>query len=597
MKILLALLAVGILCIWLLWHKRMVKESFVLDVPDIVDIETVSPDILESYRVYKSSALDHEKIMERCGEKDSTLGACKTFTVNDMSLKAFVEDVYNSKGDYSRLLHKYESFPMGIVYNSETNSILYYTVEKPWNLKAKFFQDEKLIKKFEAGRVYIPLWSYSRSDPGPLSIDGQCLKILNDWKNSEDSTIIKKIEQSDCLSHSNKKKFVGMVLLQYLKILRTNRFGFARACDDFKGITSNIRNPELRHIFDDVNKVCNDIKGFSNGVDQTCTASVNSWLESEAVTSDATCLSPNLKADVIARITKLLEIGDTIPVDFLDSFYLVVTKLYDDTKNNQLKDAIKDLTSTNDHAEQWKTLFDSLHKGIIQPKTIFVNGKVVQNVGLDGIGWKGNSKDFPITISFLYSAAYKFNTVITQAVGKLTLKKFALSYEDPFVPGKFVDFERIFYTNDSTKINSLDGIITKKINIRPLEKGEIGAKIGFEGLKVALDKCAQKISVCDMNSTVDIEKSKTESMRRRYDLERKNRMDMLQQLSAMTTDVERLKRELEDNNEKKLQKCPPQISHIPPVSITVKKPPTVRPATTYILYDPSKKREECPQED
>ena len=80
------------------------KESFVLDFPDSVDIETVSSDILGSFKVYRSSAMDHDGIMSKCEALAAQIGLCKTYTVNDMSLKAFVEDVYNSKGDYSRLL-------------------------------------------------------------------------------------------------------------------------------------------------------------------------------------------------------------------------------------------------------------------------------------------------------------------------------------------------------------------------------------------------------------------------------------------------------------------------------------------------------------
>lgn len=586
------LTCIVLVCSWFVWRRCYVRESFILDVPDSVDVETVTPDILQFFRVYKTSALQHDTIMEKCASQESDVGTCKTYTVNDMSLKAFVEDVYNSKGDYNRLRHKYESFPMAIVYNSESNNILYYTVEKPWNLKQNFFQDEKMISKFEAGRVYIPIWSYSKSDSGPLSIDSQCLKILNEWKNSEDVSMIKQIEQSDCLSRSNKIKFVGMILMQYLKILRTNRFGFARACGDFKGITSNIRNPELRNIFDNINKVCKDFGGFAEGIEQSCVAPVDSWLDSENVASDTACLSSNQKSDVIARITKLLQIGDHIPVDFLDSFYLVVTKLYNDTKNNQLKDALRDFTSTNEHAEKWKTLFDSLYKGVIYPKSILINGKAAPQAGLTGDGWRGSTKDFPITMTFIYDNTYKFNTIISQAVGKLELKKFALSYEDPFLPGKYVDFERVFYSNNSTKIDQLNGIITKKIKIQPLEKGDIGGKLGFEGLKIALDKCAQKISLCEMDSSLSAERSRTDTMRRRYDLERKNRMEMLQQLSAMTTSVKSLEQKLKDSENKHLQNCPPQVSSAPPIKVNVKKLPSSPPPTTYILYDSSKTHEE-----
>ncbi len=46
-------------------RKYRMKESFVLDVPDSVDIETVSSDILGSYKVYKSSAMDHDGIISK----------------------------------------------------------------------------------------------------------------------------------------------------------------------------------------------------------------------------------------------------------------------------------------------------------------------------------------------------------------------------------------------------------------------------------------------------------------------------------------------------------------------------------------------------
>lgn len=573
------------------WKYRL-KESFVLDVPDSVDIETVSSDILQSYKVYKSSAMDHDAIISKCDSLAAQIGSCKTYTVNDMSLKAFVEDIYNSKGDYSRLLHKYVSFPMAILYNSDSNSILYYTVEKPWNLKPNIFQDEEYVDTFEYGRVYIPQWSYSKSDPGPLAIDPQCLKILNDWKDSDDSVAIKQLEQSACLSRSNKIKFVGMILLQYLKILRNNRYGFNRACDDFKGITSNIRNPELRKIFDDINQVCTDPGDFSDGIDKDCVTPVDTWLESGEATTETPCLSAAQKSDIISRITKLLEIGDTIPVDFLDSFYLIVTKLYSDTKNDLLKNALRDFTSTSEHAEKWKALFDSLYKNMVHPKSIMVNNKVTPDAGLNGDGWLGTEKDFPITITFIFDRFYAFNTILTQAVDKLELKKYALSYEDPFLPGRYVDFDRVLYSNDSTKVDGLNGITTRRIKIKPLEKGDIGVKVGFEGSKVVLDRCSQKISVCDMDSTLSNERSKTDSMRRRYDLERKNRMEMLQKLSTVNLDMKRLQHELGEKDVKLGQKCPPQQIPLPTPSVAVNKEFTTPPPTTYILVDSSKRSTE-----
>ena len=582
------------LIVWSLWRSRKhcTNENFVLDVPNSVDIETVSSEVLESYKVYKASAMNHDEIIEKCTSLEAEIGVCKTYTVNDMSLKAFVEDVYNSKGDYTELLHKYVSFPMGIVYNSDSNNILYYTVEKPWNLKPNIFQDKDYIGTFEAGKVYVPQWSYSRSDPGPLSIDPQCLKILNSWKDSDDSHVIKQLEQSKCLSRSNKIKFVGMILLQYLKTLKNNRFGFSRACDDFKGITSNIRNPELQKIFDDINLVCNNQGNFSDGIEQDCVTPVNAWLRSGEETSSTACLSAAEKSNVISRITKLLEIGDTIPVDFLDSFYLVVAKLYSDTKNDLLKDALRGFASTSDRAEKWKSLFDSLYKNTIRPRSVMVNSKAIPDAGLDGKGWKGAAMDFPLTVTYVFDQFYKFNTILTQAVDKFGLSKYALSYEDPFFPEKYVDFERVLYGNDSTKVDNLNGIITKRIKIKPLEKGDVGVKIGFEGTKVALDKCSQKVSVCDMDSSLSNERSRTDSMRRRYELERKNRMEMLQKLSTMTGDVRRLKQELGNKDAKLGQRCPPQKAPLPAPSVVVKKQFATPPPTTYILLDSLKKSTE-----
>ncbi len=586
MKTILMIILMGLIG-WMLWCscRLYMTEHFVLDVPDSVDMETVSSQVLEMYKVYKSSALDHDGIIQKCASLKAEIGACKTYTVNDMSLKAFVEDVVNSKGDYSRLLHKYLSFPMAIVYNSESNSILYYAVEKPWNLKPNVFQDEEYISTFETGRVYIPQWSYSKSDPGPLSIDPQCLKVLNNWKDSDDSQAIKQLEQSDCLSRSNKIKFVGMILLQYLKILRNNRFGFARACDDFQGVTSNIKNPELRKIFTDINRVCENQGEFADGIEQDCVAPVNAWLQSGEDKSDTACLSDADKTKNVKRITKLLEIGDTIPIDFLDSFYLIVSKLYSETKNELLKNALRDFTSTSDHADKWKSLFDSLYKNTIRPHSIKINNRVTPDAGLNGNGWRGTEKDFPVVATFVFDRFYKFNTILSQAVDNKEIRKYAVSYEDPFTPGKYIDFDRVLYGNSSTKIDSLDGIISKSLKLRPLEKGDVGIKIGFEGTPVTLDKCSKQISVCEMESNISNERAKTDSMRRRYDLERKNRMEMLQKLSKMTKDVSKLQRELNDTNVKMGQKCPPQKASIPAPSVVVHKPIATPPPTTYILVD------------
>ena len=150
-----------ILVLWMfngLSDKKLLHnfETFAIDIPSIVDIETVSAEIYGLYSVSNGSALDHDALMTALESKKETVGLCKTYTVSDMSLKSFVEDVAKTKGDYSQLLHKYVSFPMAIAYNVESNSILYYTVEKPWELKPNLFQDPAYLNPFPDGKVYVP---------------------------------------------------------------------------------------------------------------------------------------------------------------------------------------------------------------------------------------------------------------------------------------------------------------------------------------------------------------------------------------------------------------------------------------------------------
>ena len=67
MRNVLILINLGLIT-WIFWryYTRYVTETFVLDVPDSVDMETVSFEVLESFNVYKASALDHDGIIDKC---------------------------------------------------------------------------------------------------------------------------------------------------------------------------------------------------------------------------------------------------------------------------------------------------------------------------------------------------------------------------------------------------------------------------------------------------------------------------------------------------------------------------------------------------
>ena len=323
-----------------------IQEGFLIDLPNALSNETVDRKSLSHFKTIPDSCLDVEALssffdsagkpsdpslntnddlsQEEAVKDDASpkaagvYGSFETYSISDISIQDFVKEVVGYQNDYAAMRAKFSGLIMAIVYNPTNNSITYMTLEKPWQLPKAVFEDEKYFLPLKNAKIYLPLWSYGQSDPGLLSIDPECFKVLDDWKNSDDSEMIRQLERNKCLSKENKIRFVGMVLLNYLKILENDRYDFKTACSDWKGLVSNISSPELSDILNQVNNICEEIPiDSTEAIDKDCVKPFNDWAMTSVTLPDACAPA---KASFLKRIELFLKIGEHIPVDFFAGF-------------------------------------------------------------------------------------------------------------------------------------------------------------------------------------------------------------------------------------------------------------------------------------
>ena len=589
-----------ILLLLLLNRRASAKEHFTPNLVSYMDLETVDPQVLRQYDTSVDVTFDWDKLQNSCNAQPD-LGKCSTYSIKTMNLAQFVEDVLRTRDDYATIQQKYESFVMAIAYNPANNGIVYYTIEKPWNLTDNPFQSPENRVKFSGGRLYVPTWKYARTDPGPLAMDPTCTDILNKWKNTDDVTIIRQLETDPCLSRENKIKLVGMVLISYITMFQNNGYGFQGACSQFDGLLKNIKNPELAAIVSSINKVCSTTTQHEESLPADCAAAMTQWSEDPTTVTDSTsCLNAQAQKDFLDRLTELLQIGSFIPVDFLDSFYLMVNKLYDSSRNPDVKSTLRAFAAAKDDTPKWKKLMDSLFKSLIEPRSVSVNGKQVQDTGLQAAGYLDSTvkSGGAVTVDIEFNRPYSLSTVITKAVQGHVLAKFSMSYADPFDPDTYVDMDRILYgpePGESVKINSLDNVVTQHIRLYPLEFDVMGVRLAFEGVPVTLDRCSHMISVCEHEKRLASVKSVADDNQKRFERERVDRLALHGQVQDLRSDLVSARQ----TQNKASNGKPPRQSCLPQVQMRQAGPQT---RTQYILVDrkaspppapPSLTPEEC----
>ena len=575
---------------------RKTRETFLLDSPLLIKLETIAKDTLRQFNVFDGRVFDYDKLKIYLDSKNAVIGAFQAVEVTDRSLKQVIEDLASSRGDYSVLKSKFNGFVMAVTFDNSTQSVVYYTLEQPWSLTTEIFQNIDYMQNSTNSKIYVPAWQYSKQDPSPFFISTECLDMLTKWQNTDDAAVIKQLESSPCLSRENKVKFIGMVILNYLTLLQQNNFGFKTACTDYAAVASNLQNPELRQVFEDINSVCKDLSEVADPVPAQCVKPYNDWLMNDQTSDESDCMTKENKMAFLKRLRKFLEIGASIPVEFLDSFYLVVNQLYSEAKNDRMKDFLKTYTIATDSADKWKGVLDSMFKDVIRPDHVTLNGTQVKYSMLDEDGFSAEapadgSKSVSV-LEFGFSAPHRFRSVITKpnSAGD-HIVKFSLSYEDPFVPNKYVDFDRIMYANegpDGVKINSLDEVTTSNIRIFPLEwSDKLGARVGFEGVQVKLDMCSQTMSVCEHASLVEKERKFYTALDRKYQQERSAKLKLSTSLAALQGQVDSLGKGLHEEKSRtqaaKAARCPPAPSCLPYVVV----PPIGRSRKCSSLVSPT----------
>jgi hypothetical protein len=583
-NIVLVLLALCLISLMLLLSRnRGATESFTPDLVSYMDLETVDPQVLRQYDTSTDVTFDWDKLQKSC-DAQPDLGKCSTYSIKTMNLAQFVEDVLKIRDDYATMKQKYESFVMAIAYNPANNGIVYYTMEQPWNLTGTPFQSPENRVKFSGGRLYVPTWTYARTDPGPLAMDPTCTDIINQWKNTDDVAVIRRLELDPCLSRENKIKLVGMVLISYLTMFQNNGYGFKGACSQFDGLLKNIKNPELAAIVSSINKVCSPTTQYQDAVPSQCTAALTKWSEDPTpVSGDTGCLNAQAQEDFLDRLTQLLQIGTLIPVDFLDSFYLMVNKLYDSSRNPDVKSTLRTFAAAKDDTPKWKKLMDSLFQNLITPSTVSVNGKEVRDTDLQAAGYLDSTvkSGGTVTVDVAFSRPYSFNTIITKAVQGHVLAKFSLSYADPFDPDTYVDLDRILYgpePGDSVKINGLDRVVTQHIRLYPLEFDVMSLRLGFEGVPVTLDRCSHMISVCEHDKRLASANSAADDNLKKYERERVDRLALHGQVQELRSDLTKARNRRESGT----KKDPPRQMCLPQVQV---RQADTQVRTQYILID------------
>lgn len=501
-----ALIVIGcILMIYLLTPEQRFSESFLIDMPNSAQLETIDMNILSHFTVFSNKAFDVAKLTDFAQTSDdSGVGKSAMYQVVGQNIKTVVEDVFATRLDYTRMKRAYQSFVMAISYDNSSNDITYFVLEYPWKADANIFADPAYQIASETTTLYVPAWKYTESDPSPFFIPDDCMKLIKQWETTSDSNILKQLETNPCISKQNKIRFVGLILVNYLNMLEQNSYNFKGACRQYQALANNIQNPELRAIFSKINEVCANTTGVDDDTLEDCVKPFNDWVMSDkspGVPNDNECFTVANKKAFLARLKKFMKIGQYIPAEYVDSFYLMVDQLYNDSQNKNMKSFLKNFQRTNANIDKWKQSLDNLMTGIVSGVTVTLNGNLITDASIDSVSARASPKSSSgdcIHCTFAHST--KLDCMMIAGAEGQWISKLTMRYADPYRQKVWIDFSRVLFANDdatTVAYISLDGIITTDLKLTPIESTGIGFRIDFLGFPVEIRKCDQTISVCE----------------------------------------------------------------------------------------------------
>ena len=500
----LIILLCGITLFYCLVPDKEFEESFLIDVPDVVHIDTIDPTILANFVVIKNKTYDTAQLNELAESSIATIGNSGVNEISGQNIKSVVESLYARRLDYTELKQSFGSFVVAISYDSTSNVILSYVIDQPWNLTTNIFTDPTYQIQSPSGILFVPKWKYSAQDPSPFFISDKCSKLIKQWETTSDPTIIRQLEANTCLSKDNKIRFVGMILVNYLNMLDQNSYNIGGACKQFKALASNIQNPELRAVFQKINEVCSNVKGLDDNSLQLCVSAYNDWLlndTNDVVPNDSDCFSFANKTAFLDRLKKFMKIGQYIPTDYIDSFYLMVNQLYQNSKNKNVRSFLKNYQKTSANIDKWKQALDDLMTGVISQYTLSFDGKILQSTGIKSTGsgiLVTTTKPIP-AIECIFKPPVHVDSLIISGSAGAWISKLSLQYKNVYTK-KWIEFPRILYANTdaTTTVNvALDGIVSKHLRLIPLEfTNGIAFALDFLGYPVEISRCDEVISVC-----------------------------------------------------------------------------------------------------
>lgn len=519
-----ALIVFCCICIaYFLTPDQEFTESFLIGMPHSAQIETIDQHVLSHFAVFRGKAFDVAKLTQLAQGADATVGKSAMYQISDQNIKSVVEDVYAKRLDYTQMRHAYQSLVMAISFDSMTNDIFYFVVDTPWMSDVNVFTDTSYHVASDSSTLYVPAWKYTESDPSPFFISDDCMKLITQWESTTDSNILKQLESNACMSRQNKIRFVGLILVNYLNMLEQNSFNFEGACRQYKALANNIQNPELRGVFSKINEVCADVKGLDNDDLQTCVKAYDNWIMNDTgpgVPSDNDCFTVANKKAFLARLKKFMKIGQHIPTEYVDSFYLMVNQLYNDSKNKNVKTFLKNYQKTTADIDKWKKTLDDLMTGVVSDVDVKLNGEKLTGVSLESAGLAARSVSTNgDCIECTFPHATHLDNMMISGSGGCWISKITLRYLDPYKHKQWIDFPRVLYANeDATNVvsMSLDGIVTTQLRLVPIESKGIGFRLDFLGFPVEIRKCDQMISVCDHEKQVKASKDPYDRLQKQY---------------------------------------------------------------------------------
>lgn len=495
-----------------------VSEPFIVDIQSQLAFETIERRVLQEYSVFDGVTLDENRLTKILSKMSKSIGQSGFYAATSTNKKDFIEKVFATRHRHAAMASKYYGLVIAIVHDADKNSTSYLAVEKPWDLSSTVLADSKYHVACSGCRLYVPKWSYSKMQPSTLTISDSCVNIVNKWRDSGDADAIKELEKSACLSRENKIRFAGSIILTYLRLLEGSNWNMKKACLQYEGMLSNAQNPEVQKLLTQLNGICSKVDiiddEFNNDLDPGCIKAYNSWmLDGKEPTESKHCFTYQKRRLFLQRLRAFMEIGSQVPDDYIDAYYRVVSLLYDISRNKRIRKVFEKFRQQEGSPDSWKKVLDTLVQDYIVPRSIVVNGKKTSGGSLDSkplVVDKVVVGDSVIIDTHLPNV-YRLRTVILKGCHEGQMTKFSITYEDPHVPGKFTDFSRVMYgvtKPNEIKINSLDGIVTNRIRILPLDwTNKLALKVGYEGHTVQLNKCAQMISVCKHKKVLDEERS------------------------------------------------------------------------------------------